>query len=206
MGRSGHIDVVSRYHAYMKACEKYANEQFAKEDLITLKEIAKYQNAEITRIFNEVINEFYSSYTPALYDRQYGLYDLLDLPSDSQYFTYDSIDDLVNPDKLHGDRSGGSLYHKIFEEGWHGGAESGPKHPSPGTPRYRIPPPNYPRWGRIAKQTTPPYDRFYDELANAETSYLIDRITEISVEHNDIVVNRVNEYMKEVYPQYMVAV
>ena len=167
-----------------------------------IREFGEYQREEIKNIFDKAVGEFYSSYSPAIYSRQYGLYDLLAIPSGDGIVDYSTIDDIIDPSNLHSDRSGGSLYEKVFEQGWHGGAESGPKHPSPGTPRYRKPPPRYPRWGRVAARSDPPDERFDRDLANAEAGYMNVEYERIVGEHNEIAMDRVQKQIDSILKKY----
>lgn len=178
------------------------------------KEFGEYQQSKIRQIFNEAVDTFYSSYTPNSYDRTYGLYDVLDMKLNDKGVvnTEDpTYMDLFNPDKLHTDRSGNSLFNKVFIEGYHGGAEniSGTKsdiwgaHPSPGNPYYRAPGwvkypgeikkkwHKYGKWGRRSVQTASPYKIFSHELSAAEATEIFDNFKEISQRHNDAAVDRV---------------
>lgn len=78
---------------------------------------------------------------------------------------------MFDRDALHKDRRGGDLFNKVFIEGWHGGAESGPGHPSAGLPRYRVPTPYYTHWGPIAYRTESPFEIFTKNLDAEESNF-----------------------------------
>lgn len=184
------------------------------------KEFGEYQQNKIRQIFNEAVDRFYSSYTPHSYVRTYGLYNVLDLKLNDKG-TVNAEDpaymDLFNPDKLHTDRNGNSLFNKVFIEGYHGGAEnvSGTKsdiwgaHPSPGNPYYRAPGwvkypgerkkkwHKYGKWGRSAVQTTSPYEIFSRELEAAEENEILEKFKEISQRHNDSALDKVTRSISE---------
>ena len=104
-------------------------------------------------IQQDVSNEFYSSYSPIEYDRTWSLYNALDVSTNEEDITmsYEFI-----PEDMTTYRSGydgeDGLYDLVFRQGWHGGAKSGDKHPSSGTPYWRKPIPFYSHWGRQAER------------------------------------------------------
>lgn len=158
-----------------------------------LREFGAYQQSKLAALFSEAVQEFYAAYTPSLYSRQYGLYETLDLKIDSDgTVLYDTAIDLVDASKMHGDRNGGDLFRKVFEQGWHGGAESGPDgetgkddHPSPGTPYYRTPHPYYRHWGQKAIQTESPLDILQRKLDHAEGGEMFSTFKQIFNKYRD---------------------
>lgn len=148
------------YFNYKKKVIRVCNREFSKEITRTYNDIIKWQKKRISEIFNEAVDKFYSSYPPNLYDRQGdpsshtgGLYELLSMDvneSGTSVFLGDNYMGLFDESRMHGDRHGGSLFEKVFIEGWHGGAESGPGHPDPGTPYWRTPAPDYTEWFKTA--------------------------------------------------------
>lgn len=117
-------------------------------------------------LFVKVLDEWYRDYTPKYYRRRYSLYDAVESEIDDTGWSLWFDDEKVGEYR----RSDGSTYNmttsghggygvedrlfiKAFMEGWHGGAKSGRKHPSPGVPYWRMPEPYYSHWGRPAKRT-----------------------------------------------------
>lgn len=104
---------------------------------------------KIHSMFDEVVQGFYSDYTPGFYDRNESLYEILQTE-----LSEDSLSIQFDPSKMTPFRNGydgeDGLYDQVFRRGWHGGAASGEGHPSPGTPYWRTPVPYYNRWGHEA--------------------------------------------------------
>lgn len=195
------------------------NKETAKAVDSAMKEFGVYQQQKITQIFNSAVQEFYDAYTPKEYNRTYGLYDVLDLKTDSRGMVITSANgylDLFDSSSLHGDRSGGDLFQKVFMEGWHGGAESiasgkaavWGNHPSPGTPYYRrsgfVTYPNstakrwhkYGKWGRVAVRTKSPYKIIEERLSAAEQAEMFSKFDEVVRKHNDRAVEKVKQSIK----------
>lgn len=161
-----------RIMQFKKRLEEETDEAFRKSDAEALEEFAVYQTEYLSKLFYEAVTEFYGAYTPVLYERQGnvssqsgGLYELL---TASDGTVYQSVDDMVNPEKMHKDRKGGDLFTKVFVDGWHGGAESGDGHPPGKDPYYRKPHPYYTQWGKKAKQTKSPRSIIDDKWYAAE--------------------------------------
>ena len=142
------------------------------------KEFGVYQQERIQQIFTKAIDDFYSDYSPTVYKRQKSLYGLLNIPTNG-YGMFQSNDpdymDMYDESAMTKDRRGGSLFHTVFELGYHGGAMSIDPgkadvwgvHPAPGTPYYRkrgiVQYPNgvrkwhrYGKWGRRAVLSVSP--------------------------------------------------
>lgn len=122
----------------------------------------------VHEIFNSVIQDFYSSYTPEHYDRNESLYEILQTE-----VADDSLSISFEPSKMTPFRSGydgeDGLYDQVFRHGWHGGAASGEGHPSSGTPYWRTPVPYYNRWGHEAAiASTSPLDDMRRRVADYE--------------------------------------
>ncbi len=185
-------------------------------------EFGTYQQTRVTDIFNNAVDAFYSSYTPKEYERTYGLYNVLDIKKDdSGRVILDDPDymTLFDRTKLHNDRSGNSLFDKVFMEGFHGGAESiaaGKSeiwgvHPAVGTPYYRrggwVKYSNvtkkkwhkYGKWGVKAVKTESPYNMVISDLDKSVQSDMINAFKEISQKHNDEAVARVQQILAKKY-------
>lgn len=177
-------------------------------------EFGQYQRSKITDLFNNAVSYFYNQYSPEFYERQGdpdtlsgGLYELLSLQTDEfGQVLYDDPMDMIDANRLHGDRRGNSLFKKVFLQGWHGGAEGidtskidqWGAHPNPGTPYYRTPHPIYSRWGEKAVRSTSPWVIFNQSVREAESGIILQKFKEISQRHNDEAVQRVIDSI----PQY----
>ena len=204
---------VNRINEYLKRTKEaimtYANAETDKAVKKSYKEFGIYESNEIRRIFRNAVDKWYGSYTPTLYDRQGntdsgtgGLYEILDIKFDARGMVLiDSLtfDDIYNPSNLHPDRRGGSLYEKVFVQGWHGGAETissekAPiygEHPNDGVPYYRTPHPYYSHWGGEAYRSESVYDMVQTELSIAEDTYIQSKFEEIVHKNNDKAVEEI---------------
>jgi len=139
------------------AIENALPDLFEESDKAALRDIGAYQKKEITRVFNECVQEFYDNYPPHSYVRKGELFDVLDIDSyRSSSGTY-SITKTTDPFDTHAisgregseDARGVSeyLYDIVFKKGWHGGAdkvspqkaEQWGEHPNTGAPFWRKP-------------------------------------------------------------------
>lgn len=126
-----------------------------------VQELAK----DLKEAFNDIINNFYNDYSPLPneYVRNFSLYNLLQIKisDDGLSLKYDFDPSLMTSfraAKEIGAENG--LYHQTFRKGWHGGADRGPGHPSPGTPYWRGGY-RYSLWLRPAKvMKVPPLEQF----------------------------------------------
>lgn len=117
-------------------------------------------------LYSNVIDDYYASYSPHLYNRKYEMYDLLnfDIPDDgvSVRMSFDeTIMKYRNDTPTSGTYDG--LYWYAFHKGWHGGAATGPNHPGEGTPYWRDVKTGYRTWLKEAFQSESPYDRVMSE-------------------------------------------
>lgn len=114
------------------------------------------------KIFNDVIRDFYNSYSPVDggYHRNESLYNILNtqLIVDSSFDgagMYSDLEADFDPKKVTPYRNGynleGGLYDRVFRKGWHGGAGSGPGHPKRKHPYWRTPLNVWSNWGREAE-------------------------------------------------------
>lgn len=196
-------DIIATLHRIANETLDVMNRETKKEGDLALKEFGQYQVRKISDIFFDAVQEFYDAYEPSVYGRTYGLRDLLDIRTDSNGIAeYETAEDLINPSNMHTDRSGNSLYEKVFMQGWHGGAESGPDHPSPGTPYYRAPVGIYWHWSRPAIRTEPPFDIFQKALRVAESGEIRSEFETISNRHNDIAMANVQKAMEQISRKY----
>lgn len=141
--------------------------QVAVDDAIT--EFLPWHKKRIEELFHKAVETFYASYSPLVYVRTEGLYDLVDITTQGHGWQVLLRDEQLQPS--HAGISNEALYTLVFEEGWHGGAWSGPNHPNSGTPYWRAPAPNYTYWSRSAAKSTPPLQTFtesYEEYIDGE--------------------------------------
>lgn len=121
--------------------------------------------------------EFYSSYDPLFYGRTNDFYNRLFIiePKEEEIFVK------ASSAGLWGHRvSGDYILEVVANQGYHGGAISGPSdfhgnsHPAPGTPYWRKPAteydgiPPYSLWGRPAEKTESPIEIFMRYFRAAE--------------------------------------
>ena len=147
----------------------------------------------MSEMFETCIEQYYGDYSQKYYKRTNSLYDVYDLKLDGTKVTWH-----FGPEHIkHSHRvSNDYIYQKMFVEGWHGGANKGPNHPSVGTPWYRSPvpfflhkePPGtrpYSRWSSIegaAKSDPSPYkdiDTKIDEYQEKELPKIIEDAKEL---------------------------
>lgn len=183
------------------------NEEVSKEMATVNDEFGPQQNAIITRLFNEAIDQFYESYSPKQYTRRYDLYDLLAIHynDDTGLVDYDDVADLIDSDRMPLDRRGNNtLFESVFLEGYHGGAtdiyhdeDIYGEHPSPGTPYWRSGMLRYSkkkgatiwvdnhRWLSAAYQSEAPLIIFAKKMQAAEKGEIYNEFKRISDEHNE---------------------
>lgn len=166
-------------------------------------EFGIFQQNYISNVFSSAVSSFYDSYTPGIYKRTNGLFDVLDLKVDDNgmviSYSNDYMD-MFNEEKMHKGRSGNDLFQKVFVSGYHGGAEN-PY--DGGTLCYRAPglyrPENgdkpywyrYGKWGRPAVRTKSAYEMFVEDMRSAEGGEMLDAFKSISQKHNDMAIDRV---------------
>ena len=129
-----------------------------------------------------------------------GLFDVLEIPEDEYGMVATEASgytDLFNEGNLHGDRNGGSLFEKVFMQGWHGGAAGTDRHGiSVGSPHYRVPPGLWSRWGRPAVKTMSPAKLFATQYSSADSGVLqreFNRILDTHVQKAKDKINRLLE-------------
>lgn len=171
--------------AYQEAEDKAWEEYFYE-----LEKIAK-------EIFTKSIDNYYASYSPTTYNRNYSLYNLIHIERGNDY-----IEIWFEPDDMTTYRNGYSgedgLYNSVFRMGWHGGADKGnythlsngrvlrTPHPNPGTPYWREPEPYYTSWGKSSVITESPLDeikRSVEDFNKNENQKLFDSILNRNLEN-----------------------
>ena len=126
---------------------------------------AKYSSKlekELKETGKKVIDDWYSSYIPNQYVREYSLYKSFRVQVKNGKF---SVSFSSNYMKAYRHRvSNDYIFDNSFVDGWHGGANKGKNHPFSGYPMYREPVPYYTHWYYIAEQSFPPYERMCNEM------------------------------------------
>ena len=143
--------------AIIKALRKIKNDipKFEKQ---VAEQVAPIVANEFKNIFDECIKAYYTSYSPKYYSRTWSMANAYKIKASGEFILLHSdaslIDDThrVSPEYI--------FDHMFFAEGYHGGANGGPGHPSPGSFLYRWPTPNsgisaYTKWGSPAIKTQP---------------------------------------------------
>ena len=146
-------------------------------------DILKEIELDLQRIYNEVVGEFYSSYSPAFYGRNGSLYDLLVFESSGDSVRWGFDPSNATPFERGG--GSGALYEHVFRQGWHGGA-TGTDHNgySVGTPSYREPIPWYSNWGAMAASAgRAPLDAWNQEVEAYKNDVLPGRFNELYRQH-----------------------
>ena len=119
-------------------------------------QVAPIVAQEFKNIFDECIQAYYSSYSPYYYSRTWSMADAYKIKADGEFILLHSDASLI--DDTHRVAPEYIFDHMFFREGYHGGANNGPDHPSPGSFLYRWPTPRsgmaaYTQWGASAVQT-----------------------------------------------------
>lgn len=174
-------DYTSYYEKMIQKLKKKAEESIQRIMPAVWADYFRFAEQRIKVMFKDVVKDFYADYTPILYDRNYGLFDLLETEA-----TPEQLSIHTNPLNMTGYRNGyhgdSGLYDLVFRHGWHGGADHGDytrsyspdsaegftvistPHPNPGTPYWREPVPFYTRWGVQAVSSEPPIEAFRAKL------------------------------------------
>lgn len=180
-------DILSGFTRFQTLAQDVITEEFDKAYDAAEREYGPIEVEKMKDVFRQAVDSFYGAYTPIYYNRRGGLYDVLEvrLNDEGQADTesYDLID-MLNPDALHTDREGGSLFDKVFLHGWHGGATGTDRTgKSVSVPHYRVPYERYSRWGRRAVQSEAPASIFRREFLEADKGELQDIFDELVDRH-----------------------
>lgn len=151
--------------AKVKKMIKQRDEKVEKAMTVANKVGAKMAIKLVKEQLQDAVDEWYAFYDPRYYRRTYGLEDIAKVEikgSGAEMY----IDAYYDVSLMGGHNLGNEeLYDLTIREGYHGGARSGPDHPNPGTPYYRIPVPYlssglppYSQWGSPAVKTPSPLD------------------------------------------------
>lgn len=115
--------------------------------------MAKQIAEDVKRAYMQIINAWYSSFTPGIYNRKYTLRNAIQVNIESD----NTVVITLNDDNLSGHRVGNEyLYNLTMRQGYHGGAMHN------GVPMYRTKPPflcpdnPWAYWSRPAEQTFSP--------------------------------------------------
>lgn len=150
---SSNFDFQSYYDRYIDSLKQKVSVAVNQALKQTWADFFVIVDEKIHIMFESVIQDFYSSYSPHEYNRSESMYSLLQTSVQD-----DSLSIWFEPSNMSPYRSGYSgedgLYDLVFRRGVHGGASSGPGHPSTGTPYWRRPKPYYSRWGVAAAVAT----------------------------------------------------
>lgn len=152
---------------------------------------------ELNLVGEKVIDDWYSSYIPNVYIRQYSLYKTFKVSASVQKGTFNvsfSSSYMKGYDHFTGKKTtdiNEYIYDISFMQGWHGGANKGPNHPFPGIPFYRDWP-YHQNWYYAAEKSFSPYEVIYEKMN--------DKISEIDKEYEnefmDEIVNKINHHVK----------
>lgn len=89
------------------------------------KNLAYRLKKQVYKMFNEVVDEFYASYTPRFYQRnkRTGMRSMLKVRIDGPLFIMEFDENALSYRNGYSGEDG--LYTTVFREGWHGGAQLG---------------------------------------------------------------------------------
>ena len=123
-------EYTSYYDAMIRKLKKKAEESIRQIMPAVWADYFRFAEQSIKVMFKDVVKDFYADYTPIIYDRNYGLFDLLETEVTSEQLSV-----RTNPLNMTGYRNGykgdSGLYDLVFRHGWHGGADHGAR---PGRP------------------------------------------------------------------------
>ena len=138
---------------------------------------------DLNAVIKGSIDKFYHSYKPKYYKRKYSLRDMYEILPKQGGFTIDFDPSYTEKEhRLDNDK----LYDLVFMEGYHGGApyiapgkvEKWGKHPSPGTPYWRTPYPDFTEWGMAAFKSKSPFEIVQDDIKayEAKADSILDKL------------------------------
>ena len=137
------------YNEFKNGIEKEMKNINSDLEKIMAKQIAE----DVKRAYMQIINSWYSSFTPGIYNRKYTLRNAIQVNIESD----NTVVITLNDDNLSGHRVGNEyLYNLTMRQGYHGGAMHN------GVPMYRTKPPflcsdnPWAYWSRPAEQTFSP--------------------------------------------------
>lgn len=225
-----------RIEQIKRESQKIVTQEIAKAYDGTFKDFGKIQEQEIREAFAMSVNMFYDAYAPSRYKRRNDLYDVMGeikfkekgtvetegvLSVGGTSFSGEYMGLFREPQGTFRDRSGNSLFGKVFIDGWHGGAESindnsaelWGAHPEPGVPYYRkggmitrtdrhgktykkYHP--YGVWGKKAEQSTSAYELFVDEMHKREKGALYDAMKNISSKYVKIMADNLGREISKI--------
>lgn len=125
---------------------------------------------ELQDVGEKVIDDWYESYIPNSYWRQYSLYKAFKVSVNKNKGSFNvsfSHTYMKKFKHLTGKRTSDIneyIFDISFMQGWHGGANKGKDHPYPGIPFYREPHPYYTLWYYAAEKSFSPYERMYEKM------------------------------------------
>ena len=148
-------------------------------------EVIKFEKKKYKEIYDGVVYDFYSSYSPKRYKRRRSMFNMLEFEEGDLRIS--SVD--FNEKKMTTFRNGHSnkysespneenLLMTVFVEGYHGGAKKGDQtkfrgtvletpHPNPGIPHWRAGK-RFLKWGKEAARSESPYHEADKKMAEAE--------------------------------------
>ena len=176
---------IREIRAAILAIEK-AKTKFKKIDEV----YPKRYKEELEETGRSVIAEWYATYEPIVYVRNRSLYHAFRVNLDGTRYSVD-----FEPEFLDND----IIFWNSFMEGYHGGARDGvtglgEPHPSPGTPYWKTPIPEFTHWGRPAMRSFSPYNRMVSEMN--KTIKRLDKEKETEIEK---IINKVNNVIDRLY-------
>lgn len=163
-----------------------------------LTELFQSLKSDLLDIYQEVIADYYSDYSPSFYGRKGSLYNLIEFSESPDEIRWD-----FDPSAATSMRSGGTVYDLAFLHGYHGGATGTDKRgESRGFMSYRTPFPGnfiktsgdsnynekvfmngYTRWGRAAAKSESPYEQWETKRREFISAEARSRFVELLQKH-----------------------
>lgn len=150
-----YIKIVTEWHNRFNQDKAKIEKELHKIELEQFYEDAK-------RAYTQIINNWYDSYSPNIYDRHETLKKAAKFTLTSDYVDVTLYSDPLSGHRLENDM----LYQLTMRRGYHGGAMDS----NSGVYRYRTPHPIYTKWGDPAIQTFSPVRAMRNWVASYEST------------------------------------
>ena len=145
---------------------------------------------ELEDVGKFVTAKWYASYDRLFYRPIESLFDAFRVNLDGTDYSVEFDSSFMDTGRDNDDY----IFENSFMQGYHGGAVSGPGHPSPGIPYWRTPYPALTFWGRPALRSFSPYNRMVSEMKRT-----IKEIDEDKQAEFDRIVERVNRNINKLF-------
>lgn len=214
-------EITGGAHSFISALKDYYNDlKNGKVQQMIAKEYAHDIANDIQYIFDMYVQKYYDSYHPKYYGpkRKHRLFDMYRIDVNGSIISWTmapSLGQYPDYERFRNPQAGGEyMFHYMFELGFHGGANSGPKdaygiefYGSDNNLLWRYPVPSqwyinkglkpYSLWGNYAKRTFSPSNRIEIDLQNYQNGKRNISGTTLSERYDEAW-----EYVRKKYPVY----